>query len=102
MIGASPTHVPGVLPSCEPTIGLPEIVGGEELAGLPLSVLTTDVAALVAWPFPPFELAVTRTRIRLPTSAEMIWYVLRSAPLIVAHVVSDESSPPAGSQRSHW
>jgi hypothetical protein len=34
--------------SSEPTIALPETVGGAELAGMPLWVETTDVAALVA------------------------------------------------------
>ena len=38
---ASPT-------SFDPTTGLPEIVGADELAGLPPGVATTDVAALVA------------------------------------------------------
>ena len=54
----------------EPTIALPEMVGGDELAGLPLSVETTDVAALVACVAPPFEVAWTRDRIRLPMSEE--------------------------------
>ena len=83
-------------------MALPEIVGGDELAGLPLSVATTDVAALVAWVVPPFELAGTRDRRRFPMSATTIVYDCLSAPLMVVHVLSDESSPPAGSQRSHW
>ncbi len=76
------------------------MVGAEELAGLPPGVATTDVAALVASVVPPLLLADTWTRMRLPMSAETTVYDWRVAPSIVAQVLSDESSPPAGSQRS--
>src|SRR4029078_8572502 len=39
---------------------------------------------------------------RLPTSPLTIVYDWRVAPLIAVHVLSDESSPPEGVQRSHW
>src|SRR4029078_2678145 len=39
---------------------------------------------------------------RLPTSPLTIVYVCRVAPLVAVHVLSDESSPPEGLQRSHW
>ena len=100
MIGASPTHAPGAPTSLDPTTGLPEIVGADELAGLPPGVATTDVAALVASVVPPLLLAETRTRMRLPMSADTTVYVWRVAPSIVAHVLSDESSPPAASHLS--
>ena len=100
MIGWSPTHDPFEPVSVEPTSGLPAIVGAEELAGTPLSVVTTEVAVDVAVVVPPFVVASTRKRARNPRSAEASWYVVFVAPAIAVQLFVELSSPASGLQRS--
>lgn len=67
-MGWSPTHVPVAAVRLEPIKALPEMVGADAFAGLPPSVVTTDVAAEVAVVLPCLLLAVTRNRSRKPRS----------------------------------
>jgi hypothetical protein len=68
VIGSSPTHLPVLAVSVAPTTAVPLIVGAEEFAGFPPSVVTTDVAAEVPVDFPCLLLADTRKRMRSPRS----------------------------------
>jgi len=70
-IGCAPTQTPAFAVSVCPTCGVPEIVGGLVFRGAPAAWvdLTTFVGSDVAVADPSAFVAVTRTRIRWPTSA---------------------------------
>src|SRR6476659_8981645 len=75
-----------------PDVGQPFVEGG----GGPGFAFTTELGTDVDDAEPSAFLAVTRTRIVLPTSTVLRTYVLSVAPLI------DEQLPPFESQRRHW
>jgi len=85
-IGWVPDHVPGSAVWVAPTIGDPEIVGGWTFRGL-ADPWTTAVGLDTALSEPSAFVAVTRTRIRTPTSA------LRSR-----YVVPEPAGPAMGAQ----
>ena len=86
MIGASPTHVPVVEASVEPTEAVPEIVGVAVFAGTPFAFVTCAVAFEVAVAFPSAFVAVTSKRIVAPRSAETSGYLVSVAPAIAAQL----------------
>ena len=95
VIGSVPLHVPCPAVSVWPIRGSPVTVGGSWSSGAvpPTTVVAPDTAGVeLPWPF----VAVTATRIRLPTSAAASTYV---AP--VALPMSTQFAP-AASQRRHW
>jgi len=80
---------------------VPEIVGGAVFTGRPAEedALTTAVAFEFALAVPSAFEAITRERIRRPTSARLRMYVLRVSPAIVAQL-TPFAPPPVVSQRS--
>lgn len=81
-----------------PTTGLPETTGSPTLTGAaPISSVGFDAAVAES---PPI-VAVTRTRIRDPTSPLETMYAEVVAPLMVAQS-EPSSAPPDDEQRTHW
>ena len=64
-----PLHAPGLALRVCPLWAVPEMVGGDVLAGAVAAPCTTVVAAEVALVGPTVLVAVTATRIVLPMSA---------------------------------
>ena len=93
-IGAAPAHVPSVVTSAWPSVGVPVTVGGTLLTGAAPET-TTAVTAEGLSEVPPASVAVATTRSVLPTSAEVGTYVVAVAPAMLAHAV------PASLQRCH-
>ena len=79
-----------------PTCAVPEIVGGEVFAGGAPADCTTAVAAEKSLTLPAALVAVTRTRIVVPTSPVVTAYVDTVAPAI------GPQSVPVGAQVCHW
>jgi hypothetical protein len=100
VIGCVPDHVPGSAVCVAPSIGDPEIVGGTTLRGL-AEPWTTAVAFDTAESEPSAFVAVTRTRIRIPTSASRRRYV-SSAPAEppIGAQLEPSDAPPSVGQRS--
>src|SRR5215210_6367580 len=83
-----PVHVPSAAVSVWPSCGMPLIVGGEVLLGAaPGAACTIAVATEVALLEPAALLAVTTTRIVMPTSAAPSTYVWLVPPPMSAQAV---------------
>src|SRR3970040_1585379 len=95
VIGWVPVHAPAVPVSRWPSVGVPEIAGSPVFFGAPLSSVTTEVASDRAEPEPSAFDAVTRTRIRAPTSA------FASTCVVSVAVEIGVQLAPALSQRCH-
>ncbi len=87
-----------------PTFGEPEMVGWPVFTGAPLPppplVVTVDVAFEAALCVPSLFVAVTRKRMRKPTSPEVRTYVVPVAPEIVGQFEAS-GRPPSEPQRRH-
>ncbi len=83
VIVAVPTQVPLADVRVCPSLAVPVIAGSTVFTGGP--VVITAVAALVALAAPAEFVAVTTTRMVLPTFALATRYVADVAPLIAAH-----------------
>ena len=81
---------------CCPPSSAPLIAGAAVFFGAWPVAWTTFVGRETATPLPVAFVAVTWTRMRLPTSALVNVYFFDVAPLIGLQL------PPAGSQRCHW
>jgi hypothetical protein len=82
---------------------VPEIVGGDVFVGLPAvedGRTRPGVALEFRLAVPSAFVAMTRERIRWPTSARLKTYVLLVSPAIVAQLIPF-GPPPVASQRSH-
>ena len=75
VIGCVPDHVPGFAVCVAPSVGEPEIVGWSTTRGL-AEPWTIPVGFDAAESEPSAFVAVTRTRIRIPTSASRSRYVV--------------------------
>ena len=99
VIGCVPDHVPGFAVSVAPSVGEPEIVGGSTTRG-PAEPWTIAVGFDAAESEPSAFVAVTRTRMRMPTSAFAGRYVVPVAPPMPAQL-EPSAAPPSVGQRSH-
>jgi hypothetical protein len=99
--GCAPAQEPGSAVSVRPTCGVPPIDGAVAFRGAPAVAAerTTSVAFDVALAEPSAFAAVTRTLIRLPTSACRSVYRLNVAPEIAAQP-SPLPPPPVDGHRS--
>jgi len=102
-IGVAPVQVPAVVVKVAPWTTLPEMRGSAVLTGGPPWLFDSTVCvALEPTVFEPAEFfAVTRTRMRLPTSSPPRRYVLLVAPEIKAQL-DPSAAPPSAPQRTHW
>src|SRR5215212_3298137 len=101
-IGCPPVHVPGFAVSVWPCCGVPLIVGCFALTGRPAVAearTVVEVAFEFALAVPSAFEAMTRERMRWPTSARRRMYVRRVSPGIVAQL-TPFTPPPLASQRS--
>jgi hypothetical protein len=99
VMGPAPVQVPGFAVKVEPSTIEPDIVGPFVFTGAP--ALTTLVALDATVVEPAEFVAVTRTRIRNPTSLDVRVWVVFVAPPICAQLLPS-GRPPSVPQRTHW
>ena len=99
VIGWLPVQVPVLAVRVWFSTAVPEIVGSWVLAGLFGAALITGEAFELKLAVPSLFVAITRERIRWPTSAPVSTYVRLVAPLIVLEL-TPLTPPPLVSQRS--
>ena len=99
-IGVTPLHEPEDTLRVAPWTGEPEMRGSAVFFGAEPSVTrAVGFEAAVALPEP--LLAVTRTRMRVPTSEDVSVSVEAFAPPIAAQLLPS-ALPPSVPQRTHW
>ncbi len=95
----APVHVPRLTVTVWPSTHVPDTLGGLLFTGA--FAFTTSVGFDADVCEPDEFVAVTRTRIRDPTSAEVRTYVVPVAPAMFVQLLPSEL-PPSVPQRTHW